>query len=407
MAFDAGSILGHLGLDISEYGKGILEAQGLNELFPESVATFLENPLLGLIDLAKEMADAYAEAFSEVQKDALEAGLAAEKAGTSVQFMSEWSEVAKAAGVDAGALGAAFKGLQRNASDAAENGGASLKYWQELGITQDDLKAHLGDTAGLFLMVKDHLDQLGNSADRVAIAQKLLGRGGSELIPVFDMQNDAVQRIIDHAQQMGAIETSESAKSAKAVNELSNTFTEGFTGMAKAATEPILGFLGEHAVQIEGIVTEAFNSINEDIAAVFHLSTSNGPAILQMIQESADLLVGLSNTITVIIESIEWIISKNQDIANIIGSIATLNGGGLGNAFNRLVGLSPDNFGPSSYGSTNNINISLNNDHADEKTAQMVGLQTRQALQQASQKRQKQTTAAVHQNLVAQTIGGI
>jgi hypothetical protein len=115
----------------------------------------------------------------------------------------------------------------------------------------------------------------------------------------------------------------------------------------------------------------------------------------------------LSNTITVIIESIEWIISKNQDIANIIGSIATLNGGGLGNAFNRLVGLSPDNFGPSSYGSTNNINISLNNAQADQATANQVATQTRQALQQASQKRQKETAAQVHKNLVAQTIGGI
>jgi hypothetical protein len=126
-----------------------------------------------------------------------------------------------------------------------------------------------------------------------------------------------------------------------------------------------------------------------------------------MIQEGADLLVGLSNTITTIIEGIEWVISKNTDIANIIGSIATLNGSGLGNAFNQLVGLSPDNFGPSSYGATNNINISLNNAQADAATANQVATQTRQALQKASQARQKQTTAEVHRNLVSQTIGGI
>src|SRR5688572_27671777 len=98
MAFDAGSIIGKMSMDISGWSRGFMQATSIAQIFPATVSNFIANPLLGLIGLAKDAGSAFTSAFSEIASSADNAGEAAEKVGVSVGFLTGVGAVAKDAG---------------------------------------------------------------------------------------------------------------------------------------------------------------------------------------------------------------------------------------------------------------------------------------------------------------------
>lgn len=58
MSFDAGSISSTLSLNTDPFAKGMLKAESLMQVFPQSVTTFMANPLLGVINVAKDVGGA-------------------------------------------------------------------------------------------------------------------------------------------------------------------------------------------------------------------------------------------------------------------------------------------------------------------------------------------------------------
>jgi hypothetical protein len=68
MAFDAGSITSTLGLDMSGYARGMLQAEAITRIFPETVQTFLANPLLLLPEIAERAMGGVVEAVKRGYK---------------------------------------------------------------------------------------------------------------------------------------------------------------------------------------------------------------------------------------------------------------------------------------------------------------------------------------------------
>lgn len=61
--FDAGGIASTLGLDLSDFAKGMVEANSIAAAFPAVVTSFLANPLLGIIQVAEKAASAVIKAM--------------------------------------------------------------------------------------------------------------------------------------------------------------------------------------------------------------------------------------------------------------------------------------------------------------------------------------------------------
>jgi len=109
MSWDAGAITGSIGLNVSDYAHGMLQAEGLARAFPPIVIEFLENPLLGFASVAKEAFSAVTEAFESVAGKFHEVGLAAANLGVSAEFISGVGAVAKISGVSIDELGMSLK----------------------------------------------------------------------------------------------------------------------------------------------------------------------------------------------------------------------------------------------------------------------------------------------------------
>lgn len=80
-----------MGIDISPFARGMLEASAISAVFPETVRNFLANPLLGIIGIAREAASA----MTEFIKGGVAGAASMEQAAVSFEVMLGSADKAK------------------------------------------------------------------------------------------------------------------------------------------------------------------------------------------------------------------------------------------------------------------------------------------------------------------------
>ena len=133
--------------------------------------------------------------------------------GLDAKQASTWIETMKVRGVATKAVGLSFITLSRNIRNAGEGSKAAKKAFEELGVSQDDLKKR--NTQQVLLEVADGLAKIDNPARRAALAQQLFGRAAQGLIPVLAQGRKGVQDALDTTQKYGAF----LPKSVKGINQ--------------------------------------------------------------------------------------------------------------------------------------------------------------------------------------------
>jgi hypothetical protein len=239
MSFDAGAVTGSLGLNISEYAHGMIEAETIMRAFPPIVAEFMESPLLAAAAIAREAANAIGEMVSEVMGSARAIDLASQKAGMGVEEFSRLAKAAEFVGIGVQQLGTGLRMMQVHASDAVLSGGEAAAAFNSMGISTQFLKQHLSDTGALFAAVLEHIDRLGPGSDRAAAAVHALGRSGAELIPFLSMGSEKIRELADEAARWGAVETEESASAAAAWKMATLEIGFAWEGIKKLFAEAI------------------------------------------------------------------------------------------------------------------------------------------------------------------------
>ena len=273
--------------------RSMIEAHAAMELFPEWVVAFWANPLLGVANLAQETGVSLVEAFTSVQDDAVDMELAAEKLGVSVKFFSEWAGVAKTVKVGSDQLSTGMYMLSRIVGEELANPTKELTTaFNLLGISQAWLNAHSNDTAAIFDRVKDGLDAMTDSSKRSWVMQELMSRGARDLIPLFNLQKEHVEALMQAQDQYGAVTTDSEARAGRAFEELKVQAQQAFEGIEKAASVPVLDFLVAHSEQVEQKFKSASNSIRGEIDDLFkYLQSPQAAPIFDMLKKDGDQLI--------------------------------------------------------------------------------------------------------------------
>jgi len=386
MSFDAGSVIGSLGLDIAPFLAGISAGEGGASGFGSVLTASMIDPLLGVADAAIEAGKSLLEMFDEVGHAGANASLAAEKAGVSVEFYSRMSAVAQDAGVGVESLSSGFKLLQRNVSDAVEGQEKNVKAFQDLGISAEFLKANLGNTQGIFEAVHAGLQKIPDQAQRTRVEMELLGRGGAELTPIFNLTGQEMKKFGDTAEALGAVVDDQSAKNGRAYIAMEAQAHQALDGIERAASEPILQFLADH--------TEELGAIMKDVADVIRSAI---PPALELLKVGAELalppLEALLRVLSGILEVSDAVgltanaAAKTSDAADQVGKLADdLGGGGKGGTTVTV----------------QNLNVGFDANEASSQVAAKITPQLKQAVT-------AQTEAfktASHRAVVAKGLGG-
>lgn len=249
--FQAGSVVGKMGLDISGWTRSMLEANAISALFPGVVRNFLASPLLGLVGIAQDAARAIKNAFTEIGEAADNAGEAAEKAGVSVEFLTGVGAAAKDAGSSVEGFADALKFLNNNAADAAGGNKTTAKSFADLGVAVVDAAGQVKSTEELFYEVADAIAALENPQQKVQAAMNLLGRGGPDMIATLNKGSAGIKSFAADIAALGGTIDKDLADAGDKFGTLQTYVSAAWTGIKRAIAEPILKFVADHFEEIK------------------------------------------------------------------------------------------------------------------------------------------------------------
>jgi hypothetical protein len=336
---DAGAIVGKMGMEISGYAQGMLQATAIAQLFPASVTAFLANPLLGVISLAKEAAGAIAGAFRSTAARFDDMGEAAERAGLKVETLSGMGHVAQMAGSSLQGVAEAAKFLQQNMQQAMDGNEQARNDFARLGLTLADVEAGTKDLDGFLFRVGDSLAALPTNAAKTTAAMSLMGRGGTELIPVFNKGAVEIQRLMGEAGKLGAVITAEDARIGDRVGDLRDHFSQAWEGIQNIVARPILKWAAEHFDEFLGAAKsvvawfrENWPKIWETIQPVLEgawvLLQAVGRFIAEELNSSlaklGPVLTVIANVLGVILRVIAAIVDAATEAIRVLTTVVTL-----------------------------------------------------------------------------------
>jgi hypothetical protein len=134
-----------------------------------------------------------------------------ERTGMTVEVLAGLKLVADQSGTSLDGLGTGFKKLSVNLVDAAAGNKEMSSIFKGLGISGTDAQAAMYRLA-------DIMKTLPDGAQKTALAIKLLGRSGEEMIPLLNQGGEALRKMIEHGQELSGV-TSDMAVKADQFND--------------------------------------------------------------------------------------------------------------------------------------------------------------------------------------------
>lgn len=125
-----------------------------------------------------------------------------ERTGTTVAALSGLVAVAKLSGTDSEALAVGLQKLSKSMIDAENGGKKTSATFAAIGISANDLKNKSPDQ--VFQMVAKSLAGYKDGAEKVVVAQNLLGKAGANLLPVMKDLAEAGDLVVKTTDQQGA-----------------------------------------------------------------------------------------------------------------------------------------------------------------------------------------------------------
>ncbi len=136
----------------------------------------------------------------------------AKRTGLSVEALSELKFAAEQSGTDLETLEKGVRTLQRTINDAERGLSTANDALADLGLTAADLRALSPEEQ--FKLVAERLSQIDDPAKRAALAMQILGRAGTQLLPLMQGGARGIEALQAEARRLGLTISTETAKDA-------------------------------------------------------------------------------------------------------------------------------------------------------------------------------------------------
>lgn len=317
-----GSFQAKLGLDSTDYAKGMINAESVSRIFGNSFATFVSNPLLGSIGILKNVGRAMITSSLQVLEYSESIERLSQQTGASEALLIALQKRLEIAGFSAerAAQGMAF--FNKFVAEYKTGGKAANELVAQLGA---DLRS-LEGTDQIFNAMVEAVSRVEDPALKAQAAMLLFGRmGGPELINAIGGGSAAIDEMIDQYTRLGFVIDHEANSKIASLNTNLGFAQQAMDGVRNSLIiEFLLGFSGTADLSNESVVQLA-ESLNGELA----------PAMRETGQTLADLLGPLAKALEIVRELRE--IGKVNDFLLGPGIVDGLINGDLAGQFKDTV----------------------------------------------------------------------
>lgn len=182
-------------------------------------------------------------------KDAIDAAdelsLLSQKTGISADALSELQFAAKQSGVED--LTGALVKFNKAVSEAGSGGKEQAEAFKALGVNVRNANGELKPTEQLFSQVSESLSKFQDGANKTAVAMKLFGKSGADLIPLLNEGEDGIRKFREQAHALGLTISQETADAANNFNDSIDTLKASVTGIGRQLATDLTPKLKEFA----------------------------------------------------------------------------------------------------------------------------------------------------------------
>ena len=206
----------------------------------------------------------------------------AQKTGVSVEALSALKYAAELSDVTTEGLTKGLKHLSTALFDTkvkGDEGGAALKA---LGVAAMDSTGQIRPTEAVLLDLADKFAAMPDGAEKAALAVKLFGKEGLNMIPMLNQGREGLTGMMEEAKRLGLVMSEDAAQASEAFNDnlkRLHAVSEGLQRQIGAAVIPVLADLTERMFLAK---TETGSFSNELLAI-----TQNRQQVLEFLEAVA------------------------------------------------------------------------------------------------------------------------
>lgn len=207
--------------------------------------------------VAAATAGAVAALGAQAIKTAAEFDQMSKKVGVSVESLSTLAYAAQQSDVSLEALQGSLVKISKNAVDAANGTGAATDAFATLGIEVKDASGKIKSGDTLLREIADKFAGFEDGATKTALAVKLFGRAGADLVPLLNEGSAGIEAMEERARALGLEISTNTAREAERFGDLVadlGNLTKGFGNDIAEQLLPSLNSMAERFVNagIEG-----------------------------------------------------------------------------------------------------------------------------------------------------------
>ena len=220
--------------------------------------------------------------FLKTQIDAADQiGKVAQATGQTTEFISSMGYVAQQSGTSIDKVSVSMRMLSKNMDDFRRGSGEAKVAFETLGITVQNNDGTLRSSESVFLDIADKLSKLADGSEKTALAVRLFGESGSELIPMLNQGRAGIEALQNQAKELGLVISSETAAQAAFFNDELNRLKQEAVGAGRAIVVDMLPGLVQAVKDIRkakeesGLLTAGWVALGAAAKAIFSKTTQN------------------------------------------------------------------------------------------------------------------------------------
>lgn len=235
------NIAGRLILDTKDYVQGLNEAQGKTSKF----TNLMKGGLVAAAGAATAAFTGVALAVTNTINSADDMAKSASKFGVPIEELSRLAYAGELSDVSLEQMGGSLKKLSMNMSEAAAGTKAQAEAFASVGIAVTNTDGTLRSSSDVLSDLADVFAGMPDGTEKTALAMELLGKAGTNMIPMLNGGKEALEGMKAEADTFGQVFTEEMGANAEAFNDNLTRLGGAFGNMAAELTERLLPYLVE------------------------------------------------------------------------------------------------------------------------------------------------------------------
>lgn len=197
-----------------------------------------------LATLAAALAPAAVIAWVKAMADAEDqAGKTAQKVGMTVEALSELQYAANLADLSNEQLTTGLVQLSKHMFEAKDMTSEAADAFRAMGVEVLDARGNVALTQDVLFKLADKFATIKDGAEKTAIALKLFGKSGAEMIPLLNGGSEGLKQNAEEARKFGVVISTEAAKRAEEFNDNLRRLQAQSGGLAREISGPLIAAL--------------------------------------------------------------------------------------------------------------------------------------------------------------------